>query len=1000
MTATQSQPTSFTTEGHVPVLIEDWLPIRELGIESVRESAPIPGQFPKIKTLHVWWARAPLGAANGIVLAALLPTWDDALIDSIEGLSEALSRVRSARRDLQDRMNPEELGAWYRTWVLWMCGIRGDAVHAKRLSMDAKKAGNPLLDNPFTWPPAFRSKPSIADLNVLHALLWHQWGRLPRVLDPTAGGGSIPYTALRYGLPTWANDLNAVASGVLEATLHAPSSLGPELLPELEEWGGRLVSRCSQRLAPFFPNQEKEEVANYLFANTVSCPRTGGPVPLSPNWWLDRAGAKSAIRFELIRTATGAPSHIEFHVEQGPTFEFDPDAGTVRGGAAVSPWDGLVVSGDYIKAEAQAGRMWPTLYCVRIRKAFSGQGRLTLAFRAPTNDDLEGLAEAEAELGRLMPAWERDDIIPTEDIGVSNYDRGHRLYGIFSWRGMFTPRQQLVHGVFIEEWRRLLVEARDVLGAGRAGEVMRLLAMMQGKALTYNSRQTRFDPGRGVRNAFEQHNFSLKWTFGEFEGAKELYAWCLTQLVEAYGELARLLQPATSNDTLQSTHLDHSVPGRVTVTCLSAANLAHLDSDSIDCVNIDPPYYDNVQYSELSDFFYVWEKRTLGLLVPDRYKDSLTNRDDEAVANVARFADAGARKKELAAFDYQRKMQAIFAECHRVLVDDGVMVVWFTHKRAEAWDTLGTAMMDAGFTIEASWPVATQSEASLHHAKKNSAKSTVILVCRKRRTTDFVGVFFEDIEAEVRRAAENAVAKFEADVGVGGVDLMLATYGPTLSVISRNWPVLSSEAGEDGRTRRLRPEEALAVARQEVARLRMARLVGHEARFDPASDFWLMAWETFRAREFPYDEARKLALGVGYDVDAAFQTDLLTKKSGNVALSPPSRRVRRLRREAGDDGRFDTLVDALHFMLNVYEADGLAAARTWLSDSGYDAERAYLDILQAAVRAVPRVRTTSGFSLDEARALDEAVVALFGDEVELPRVEDEARLVEQTALDV
>ena len=225
-----------------------------------------------------------------------------------------------------------------------------------------------------------------------------------------------------------------------------------------------------------------------------------------------------------------------------------------------------------------------------------------------------------------------------------------------------------------------------------------------------------------------------------------------------------------------------------------------------------------------------------------------------------------------------------------------------------------------------------------------------------------------------------------------------ATYGPTLSVISRNWPVLSSEPDETGRSRRLRPEEALDVARQEVARLRMQRLVGKDATFDPASDFWLMCWETFQAREFPYDEARKLALGVGHDVDEAIKAGLLKKKSGNVELVNPTTRGRALRRLVDDAGRFERLVDALHFMLVTYRDDKLAAARTWLSDSGYGSEQRFLDVVQAAVNAVPRVRTKKGLSLEEAVLLEDAVVALFGDEISLPVEAEEKVEAEQMTL--
>jgi putative DNA methylase len=991
-----TEPTAaFTTEGHTPVLIEDWLPIRELGIESVRERQAVSA-FPPLSFLHVWWARAPLAAANGVVLNAVLPLWSDDFPDVVHGLREALDRIRSRRIDLTGGSSLPDKDL-YRYWILWLCGVKGDAVAAQSAYEAARQSGH-RIPNPFTWPQAYKSKPDVEDLNVLHALLEHRWGRLPRIIDPTAGGGTIPFTSMRYGLPTWANDLNPVAVGVLDATLRASSAFGEGLISDIEKWGKVLIERCEHELESYYPSGEGERVTTYVFANAVRCPRTGGTVPLAPNWWLDKGGDKVAVHARPRWGEDGSPSHIEFEIATGPSFDFDPDNGTVARGDAVSPWDGLVVDGEHIKAEAQAGRMFPVMYAVVTKRPKPGGRGERRAYRAPTPMDLDAVEAADAAFRDRAAGFAAADVLPTEEIPFGSKTSEPHRYGYTSWVDCFTPRQLLAHATFIEQWRELREEVVEALGVDRAREVMTLLAMMQHKALNYNARLSAWHPTRAsMANVFDRHDFAFKWTFGEFEGARDLWKFCLNQLLYSYRGrgsfegVAKLVQPPTSRGSLLAETLTHPVPGPVTISSGSASDLQDVTTGSIECVNIDPPYYDNVQYAELADFFYPWEKRTLGLLHPERFAEDLTNKDDEAVANVARFADAGRRKKELATFDYQQKMQAIFAECHRVLVDDGVMVVWFTHKRAEAWDTLATAMMEAGFTIEASWPVSTQSETSMHHAKKNSAKSTIMLVCRKRQSLDQDETFFEDIEVELRQAARSAVEKFEREVGVGGVDLQLATYGPTLSVISRNWPVLSSEPDETGRSRRLRPEEALDVARQEVARLRMQRLVGKDATFDPATDFWLMCWETFQAREFPYDEARKLALGVGHDVDEAIKAGLLKKKSGNVELVDPTTRGRALRRQVDDGGRFEQLVDALHFMLVTYRDDKLAAARTWLSDSGYGSEQRFLDVVQAAVNAVPRVRTKKGLSLEEAVLLEDAVVALFGDEISLP-VEAEGQI--------
>jgi adenine-specific DNA methylase len=169
----------------------------------------------------------------------------------------------------------------------------------------------------------------------------------------------------------------------------------------------------------------------------------------------------------------------------------------------------------------------------------------------------------------------------------------------------------------------------------------------------------------------------------------------------------------------------------VRITCASADDLP-IEDASIDCVVMDPPYYDNVMYAELSDFFYVWLKRTAGLLYPELFTGHLTDKDREAVANAAKFAGQKGGAKNLAGRDYQRRMASIFREQRRVLKPDGIMTVMFTHKAAGAWDALAGGLIEAGFTITASWPVNTEAEGSLHIREKSAARSTIFLVCRVR----------------------------------------------------------------------------------------------------------------------------------------------------------------------------------------------------------------------------------------------------------------------------
>jgi adenine-specific DNA methylase len=863
----------------------------------------------------------------------------------------------------------------------------------------ANAAGIKLQGNGYGYRQAFRNPVSRTDIDLLHAVLRHTWGELPTVADPTAGGGSIPWAASRLGLPVVANDLNGVAASVLKAGVEIPATRGLDLVPDIKKWGDVLVKRVEKRLKSFFPLNEGESVVAYIWANAVPCPRTGRLVPLLTDKWLRKtAGKEVAVR--LVTELDGEPlREPAFQVDYGRSVDQnDASTAIITNGKAVSPYDNLVIEGDFIKSAAKNGLMTQVLYAVAIK---TPSGR---TFRAPTSTDLEAVRSAEQRLNEVKNEWFANGILPTEEIPLeANYDRGHRMYGINTWLDFFTPRQALVHGTFGEEFAKLVPEVREELGT-RADDVLFELALMQGKALNWNSRATSWNIFRqGMRSVFEKHNFSFKWTFAEFEGATALYSWCLDQLDDAYGGIARLLDETGAPEVGVSERLDR----KVTVTQGSAASLA-LQDGSITHVCMDPPYYDNVMYAELADYFYVWEKRTLGRLAPSYFHDELTDKDNEAVANPARFAMMGRRKKELADLDYETKMTSIFTEARRVLADNGVLSVMFTHKRAEAWDTLGMGLLQAGFTIETSWPVNTEFEHSLHVANVNAAESTIMLVCRKRadRPNDHK-VYLDDIEHDIRQAARDAATRFQHD-GIDGVDLLLSTYGPTLSVISQNWPVYSSTPDADGRDKLLRPEDALALAREEIVDLRRSRLVGHAAKVDGLTDFVLLAWDTFAAREFPFDTARLLALAVGgLDVDELERAKIVSKASGKVRLLTPKERLRRdvdseLPGVKPEAQSFEYIIDAVDTALYIAAVDGQQAAKRFVDRHGYTSDAGFISTLQGLANAIPRTTVKGAWAVPEAGLID-TLCTLYFDDVVLPDSQELAALTdhdEDTLFDV
>jgi putative DNA methylase len=805
-----------------------------------------------------------------------------------------------------------------------------------------------------------------------------------KVLDPFAGGGSIPFEAARYGCDTVANELNPVATAILEGTVALPADLGPAFANTIATWGARWSQRVQRRLAEFFPRPQGESIIAYVWAHTVPCPTTGRPTPLAPDFWLARgkAGRDVAVALEVDRPV----GTYSLSVVEGPRAKQWGDRSTYKQGAGESIWTEETFSGDYIRKMGVEGRIGQMLLAVSITRP-KVKGRM---FRAPNEADLAAVEAAEKELARRLPAWEVDDLVPHETIFEGKETKRSVDMGLTRWSDMFTPRQLLTNLTALEELREVVAEARTTFDEEEGRALGLYLALALDKACDYNGMLSSWHSSRTtVRNTFDRHDFAYKWSFAEFDGAHSLFPWAVSQVEDAYEGIAKLAYRPAKLDAPE--RRDH-----VRVLRCSATSLPMPDG-SVDAVVTDPPYYDNVMYAECSDYFYVWLKRSLRDTWPQFTDLVLTDKEEEAVANPSLFKDVAAPARrgrakreggktaaELADARYEDLLTRAFKESHRVLKADGVLTVMFTHKRVDAWDTLGSALLDAGFSIDASWPIHTESEQSLHQAKKNAAASTIFLACRKREGSE--PAYWADLRRHVECAAEDAARRF-AEQGMTGVDLTIATFGPVLSVLSDRWPVHTGELDADGNPEVLRPDAALDLARERVATLKKRGLLGgRDVEFDQVTDWYLLAWNDFAAAEFPYDEARKLSIATHLELDDLAKLHKVVKQgSGTVTLLTPAQR-RTAGRLDPDASSWPTWLDRLQALMLVYDEEGIVAARSWLQRTGLAGEPRFSDVIEAALKAVPRVKDKGVFARPEARILDSLRAALF-DHIPAPMVE-------------
>ncbi len=925
---------------HTKLLIEQWLPIAKIGAECMRERGA-SSALPPLYFLHVWWARRPLTVSRAAIIASLLPAYPDGDPDAKPWPGKFLKQFPNFDS--------------YKEWFTKLIGIFGDPVAGRKLIAWANDRGIKLKEHPYGYPRAFTVSPSQDGLNQLYDLLEWTWGtRNITFCDPMSGGGSIPFEALRYGLTVHSNELNPVASVILKATLDYPARFGKALVADIQKYGDLWAKRVRQKLESYYPlTNSADNIFCYIWARTVPCPITGKPVPLSPNWWLRKKGAKP-VALNVI--AKPSMDRCQFEIVSGKEAcaKLKPDAGTIKKGEGRTPWAaGESVTEKWIKEKATAKptEMREQLVAVGIKK----QG--TFEFRAPNAADEAAVQRAEDEVKKQWSAWDSRGLIPTEPRRVGRADWACEIYGMTRWHDAYTPRQLLSMITLVECLHETVAQAREEIGVERAKSLQVYLAIAVDKASDYNSKQIRWDSTRDkIVNSFARHDLSMKWSFAEFDASRNLAPWVRDQVVDAVSTIGKFLTPPPASLFGPK---GTSPVERLRFQTGPAQAMTHVPSGSIRCITVDPPYYDNVNYAECSNYFLVWMKRTLGSQFPELFNsadpEQLANADDEAIMNVARFKEAGKKAKQLATADYENKMAACFKEMNRVLTDDGVLTVMFTHKKVEAWDTLGTALIKAGFRIDASWPVNTESDKSLHQAKKNAAASTILLTCRKRAKSG-EPVWWDDLKGKVKAKAREKAEEFEKE-GITGVDLYISTFGPVLAIISENWPVLTSES-DNGDPIPLKPGEALDLARQEVInRRKQGLLLGRSVEFDPMTDWYLMAWDAFKAQQFPADEARKLAIALGRDLEKDVVKDkrLVAKKGKNVTLTLPKDRRKKGMVDPEAEA-FPSLIDALHTVMLVYDEEGSKVCQVVVDKHGLRNDARFKALVEAAMRAIPTTR--------------------------------------------
>ena len=723
------------------------------------------------------------------------------------------------------------------------------------------------------------------------------------LVDLFAGGGNLSLEALRLGFSrVVAVEYNPVAYVVLKATLEYPLKHRARLARDVRRWAEWLVGEARRRLEAYYPPHPRGRPMSYVWVRVYRCP-DGKLMPSLANPLLSR-DSKVALKLEGF-SPDGKP--LLSIVKVGGIDEAMRLA-TIRGETLQCP-GGALQARDLVRQYRASMEAWESQGLYGRHPAVLAAVKLEDgSFVEPTREMLEAYRRAEEELRARWYDLLADDLIPVEDIPEGDKTREVLNRGIDRFYKLFNARQLLTHatmvGLIREAYKRMLDEGYE---PEYARAVATYLALGHDKVLNYNSAITTWDPrGKGsIRDTFSRHAYMFGDDYGEGDPVSEkkgIISWAFfssTGMVRAVERLAELLEGA---------------PGSVDVVLGDAADgslYAGLGGPVYAVA--DPPYYDNVQYGELSDFFYVWLKRSVGSLYGDAFIWPLTPKEGEIVVNRTRGRDGAWFESRLReAFEAVREAGA------------SRLAVLYAHKSSEGLYAMFEALLGAGWKPVGAWSVASEQPKSQHILGKAAAR-TMLVLGAVLRLEGGGGCFWDaGLRSRVDRAVREAVAR-ALGLGLGGVDAVMAGIGAAFRVAGDCWP-LSRLDGSPVSARDI-VDYATRVGVAEMASRTL-----EAAGADPLSAMYALARLVYE--EPDYDDLRRLGYAMGVDHErfiGAF-TGKPRKRSGRKVY--PVKTLDRLQVSASPG----SLVEALALAVRRFLSGGIDAALKTLKDNGFNVD--------------------------------------------------------------
>jgi putative DNA methylase len=747
----------------------------------------------------------------------------------------------------------------------------------------------------------------------------------PKVLDCFAGGGSIPLEALRLGCNTTALDLNPVAHLIEKSILEYPQRFGQPgpwgenpLAEDFVKWARWVRDRVEPKLAKVFhPDAKGRRPAVYFWARTMVCPNPAckADIPLLSSFWL----ANSSRRTVWV-AVSGRPGRIDLDIRKGqPPRDVDLSAGTVKASSVTCPGCGTSTIAKEVREYATKIGFGHILYAVldihdRIR-----------TYRPPRPDEREGAETlGTALLDDLKETPDGTSALPDEQITQSQFRTLRSLvYGIDTFRGLFNARQLYLLGSLCEAVRsahdEMLAEGME---AQRAVAVATYLGLCVDKVADYDSTFGGWLPtAEKVGHAFARQALAMVWDYTEINPFENISG--------SWDAHVRWIELVIRNCSTTGT-------ASASVQRGDAQNLAFPDA-SFDAVIVDPPYYDAVQYGDLSDFFYVWLKRSIGHLFPAVFGTPLTPKQQEVIESRADKKSP----EHISHEEFERRLQKALSEMARVVKPEGIVAIVFAHTDVEAWERLLRALRTAGLVVSTSWPMRSERGARMTAMISAVLDSSVVLICRPQHGRE--DGFYDDVVRALEERITERLDAFEA-MGLVGADYFVSAIGPAFEVFAQYSRIvkLSGDLVD--------VPELMVLARKAVAGHAMRRLLGAEslAALDSESLFYLTWRWAYLTASIPADEAYKLEKAFDVDLGHLCRPRGFARRSGSnfTLLGPQDRKGLKL-------STSPALIDVLHLACQLWDAGRRRELEEVLGATGLGLEPGFWSMARAVAEILP-----------------------------------------------